>query len=192
MFAFCPTINHKKCGIQTETGLSTDMGLKAGLGKKHVQSNDMKYKKPTSQDQSREYDACYYEITLDESVLEEYIPKKIHFQLSRKQEMNVYVYGGQSRLTANETIIPGNGQAAVGQTYSVSVGKGLLIVAYPNENKQNTEFGFNYWLEASLKPAPGEEKVDSGETTDVDNIKVNTGEPTTKPPVKVNDYGQYD
>jgi len=27
-----------------------------------------------------------------------------------------------------------------------------LLVAYPNENV-DTEFGFNYWLEAELKPA---------------------------------------
>lgn len=31
MFAFCPTINHQKCGIQGNTDLSTDMALKAGL-----------------------------------------------------------------------------------------------------------------------------------------------------------------
>jgi len=44
----------------------------------------------------------------------------------------------------------------VGQTFSIGVDKGFLIVAYPNEGKQ-TEFGFNYWLEAEIKPAPGEE-----------------------------------
>lgn len=54
------------------------MGLKAGLKKRHVQSNEMKYKLPSSADRSREYDSCYYEITLDESVLDKYIPKKLH------------------------------------------------------------------------------------------------------------------
>lgn len=46
MFAFCPTINHEKCGIPSDTAGSTDMGLKAGLSKIHVQSSDMLYKKP--------------------------------------------------------------------------------------------------------------------------------------------------
>ena len=70
--------------------------------------------------------------------------------------MNVYLYGGRSRMEATESIIDGNGQAAVGQTYTIGVDKGVLIVAYPNQYV-DTEFGFNYWLEADLRPAPGEE-----------------------------------
>lgn len=91
-------------------------------------------------------------------------------------------------MEATESVIPGNGQAAVGQTYTVGVDKGLLIVAYPNENQQDTEFGFNYWLEASLKPAPGE-KPDSGSITD-GNGKVNTGGSSTNTPTEIiSDYG---
>jgi len=74
MFAFCPAINHDICGIPSGNAGATDMGLKAGLSKIHVQSNDMKYKKPNPSDNSREYDACYYEVTLDPSVLEKYNP----------------------------------------------------------------------------------------------------------------------
>lgn len=65
MFAFCPAINHQKCGIQGGSGSSTDMSLKAGLNKVEVQATGMRYKKASFADLSREYDACYYEVTMD-------------------------------------------------------------------------------------------------------------------------------
>ena len=68
--------------------------------------------------------------------------------------MNVYIYGGKSRFEATESVIYENEQATVGETYSINVDKGFLVVAYPNMYK-DTEFGFNYWLEAELKPEPG-------------------------------------
>jgi len=153
MFAFCPSINHNKCGINS-TSSSTNMGLKAGLESKKVNSNEMRYKKRNANGDG-EYDACYYEISLDESVLDKYNPKKLHVKISEKSEMNVYLYGGKSRLEATESMISGNNQATIGQTYSIGVEKGIMIVAYPNEDKE-TDFGFEYWLEAELKPEEDE------------------------------------
>jgi len=76
MYAFCPMVNHEKCGIaDTDNHLSTDMGLKANLEKRHVSSTEMRYRPPSITNPIREYDSCYYEITIDESVLEKYIPK---------------------------------------------------------------------------------------------------------------------
>jgi len=138
------------------------MQLKAGLAKQHVQSNDMKYEKPgASNSYKGEYDACYYEIKIDEAVLEQYIPKKLHVHVSRKLDMNVFVYGGPSKFEAKQSIIPGNEQATVGATYSIGSDSGLLIVAYPDLDV-NSEFGFNYWLEAELKPTPEEENQSDG------------------------------
>ena len=155
LFAFCPAVNHNKCGIQSGSSTSTNMGLKAGLETQHVNSNEMRYFKRSRENGAGEYDACYYELSLDESVLDTHIPKQIHFKLSQKTEMNVYLYGGKSRFEATESIIPGNNQANVGQTYTVGVDKGIMIVAYPNEGVE-TDFGFEYWLEADLKPAEEE------------------------------------
>jgi len=79
MYAFCPTINHNKCGVtHSQYGDSHDMSLKANVNRTHVQSNNMKYKKASMQDLTREYDSCYYEISFDESVLDQYIPQMIH------------------------------------------------------------------------------------------------------------------
>jgi len=33
---------------------------------------------------------------------------------------------------------------------------------------KDTEFGFNYWLEAELKPAEGSDQTDNGEKENVD------------------------
>lgn len=71
------------------------------------------------------------------------------------QNMNVFIYGGRSRYEATESVVLGNQQATVGQTYSIEPSKGFLIVAYPNEqvtSEPTTAFGFNYWIDATLKP----------------------------------------
>jgi hypothetical protein len=83
--------------------------------------------------------------------------------------MNVYLYGGKSRFEATQSMIPGNNQAAVGQSYSIGVEGGIMIVAYPNENKE-TDFGFEYWLEADLKPVEGEELAQEIDNADLDTI----------------------
>ena len=77
LFAFCPAISHQRCGIASTTGTSTDMTLKAGTDKQTVYSNTMKYKKPNAEDTSSSYDACYYEVTLDEALLKDYNPKSL-------------------------------------------------------------------------------------------------------------------
>lgn len=81
--------------------------------------------------------------------------------------MNVYIYGGSSRTTATESLIPGNEQAEVGKTYEIDVDQGVLIVAYPNEDK-DTDFGFNYWLEAEVRPEPEGDDLDMDFDLDVD------------------------
>ena len=62
--------------------------------------------------------------------------------------MNVYIYGGKSRQSATEMIVGGNLQPSIDSTYKIPASKGLLIVAYPNQDKIDTELSFNYWVEA--------------------------------------------
>ena len=137
------------------------MSLKAGVSKQFVDTNDMKYKKPSRDDPSREYDACYYEVTLDSSILDEYIPKKLHIQITKKTAMNTYIYGGLNRLEAKESLIQDNEQATFGTTYSVGIDKGFLVVAYPNEGTAYTEFGFSYWVEAISKAEQAKEEEEA-------------------------------
>ena len=85
------------------------MSLFAGLDKLFINSKEMRYENPSRENPSaREYDACHYEIDLDKSLLKEYNPKFIHVQVSSKVEMNVYLYGGNSRLNATESVVAGN------------------------------------------------------------------------------------
>lgn len=60
----------------------------------------MKYKKPSPVSPGSEYDACYYEISLDEAVLKDYDPKSLQLKFTSKDKINVYAYVGQSRLDA--------------------------------------------------------------------------------------------
>jgi len=90
------------------------MQLKAGIERKVVYSNTMKYKKPAPSDTSSDYDACYYEISLDESILKEYNPKSLKLEFSSKKNMNVFVYSGSARTDSKESVIQGNLQAQIG------------------------------------------------------------------------------
>ena len=57
--------------------------------------------------------------------------------------MNVYIYEGLDRLSATKKIIADNGQAIVGEKYQVKGDSGILIVAFPNKDK-DTSFSFSY------------------------------------------------
>ena len=59
--------------------------------------------------------------------------------------MNVYIWEGTNRDDATKQIVSGNKQPILGTTYSVSGSSGILIVAYPNEDVEDTELGFEYW-----------------------------------------------
>jgi hypothetical protein len=84
MFAFCPSVTHDKCGIKSDSH-SPDMGLKAGIDSQHVSSNEMRYERRSRWNQKGEYDACYYEIGFDESLLMKYIPKTIHLKVTKNR-----------------------------------------------------------------------------------------------------------
>lgn len=77
---------------------------------------------------------------------------KLFFKLTKKTEMNVYLYGGTSRNNATERVVDGNGQAELNKEYELSLDSGLFIVAFPNLDKETTELAFNYWVEAKKVP----------------------------------------
>lgn len=73
------------------------------------------------------------------------------FKLTKKTEMNVYVYEGKSREGAKGSLVEENKQVEVGESYEVAAESGILIVAFPNNGKTNTEFGFEYWVKVVKK-----------------------------------------
>ena len=68
-----------------------------------------------------------------------------NFRLNSKQEINVYIYEGLERDKATKSLIPNNLMPEVGKIYSVSSNSGILVVAWPNKNKQ-TKIEFEYWI----------------------------------------------
>lgn len=85
----------------------------------------------------------------------------LYFSVSRKSEVNVYIYAGRSRDRATESIIPGNIQPEIGTQYAVPAEKGMLVVAYPNKDA-DTDLKFNYWIGPVVKtttPSLLEEEV---------------------------------
>ena len=58
--------------------------------------------------------------------------------------MNVYIYEGLSRNEAKRPVVYGNAQPNVGSVYKVPYQEGMMIVAYPDKNKE-TQFEFDFW-----------------------------------------------
>jgi len=111
---------------------------------------------------TREYDFCHYEVAKGAEITANVTKKmkedsnggtpKLFFKLTKKTEMNVYIYGGTSRDNATEKVVDDNAQAELNKEYSVDLDSGLFIIAIPNLDKEATELAFNYWVEAKKVP----------------------------------------
>lgn len=74
----------------------------------------------------------------------------LNVRFQRMTEINVYLYGGLSRSDALESVIENNVQAVKNELYSIKYDKGMLVIAYPNLNKNETEFAMSYWVGPKL------------------------------------------
>ena len=48
--------------------------------------------------------------------------------------MNVHLFGGKDRFSANETIVPDNEEPEEGEIYAFDYKKGLLVIAVPDKD----------------------------------------------------------
>lgn len=74
----------------------------------------------------------------------------MNIKFTKKSEINAYMFKGDGRR-ATESLIPENKQVEADKIYQVGVDDDVLIIAYPNLNK-DTEFSFNYWISAYKEP----------------------------------------
>lgn len=76
---------------------------------------------------------------------------RIYFNLTRSENMNVYLYGGMSRTEATHSIVDGNAQPEIAKLYSIEYSNGMVVVAYPNEQTADqqitTAIEFDYWID---------------------------------------------
>lgn len=158
LFAFCPSTTAKGCGIPETPDGDGSMSLFATQEQKIVYANHLAYRQadPKQPDQQGQYDSCYYEIKLSKEVSKEQLDSlkaqsststvNINFLVQRNKDMNIYIYGGNTRYTAPKSIVDNNLPAELGIQYSINVEEGLLVVAYPNKDVY-TELEFKYWIE---------------------------------------------
>lgn len=109
----------------------------------------------------REYDFCHYELTKSEEMSNFEIDKlrkeatggkvSIYFKMTKKSNIDVYIYGGKDRFSATEMIVEDNKQPEINKEYTVDVENGMLVVAVPKLDK-DTEFAFNYWVAPYKEP----------------------------------------
>lgn len=172
LFAFCPGIDQKRCGISDKAG-HREFELHASEGQQSVGTSEMRYRDGGSE--SREYDACHYMIydgsgaharRLEEEDMGARTVMKpvIHIKVTSMQNMNVYLYGGQTRDAATVSVVPNNEMPTIGEVYMVdtSEGDGLLVIAFPNKDI-DTQFEFSYWTAMVEFQEGGELQESDGE-----------------------------
>lgn len=72
----------------------------------------------------------------------------------KSPDLNVYIWEGPTRTDAKRSLVEGNKQPNVGDSFGVQTNSGFLIVAYPEgkgNDDQGKEFAFEYWVDATLK-----------------------------------------
>lgn len=146
MFAFCPNINQKACGI-SEDESSRDFKLQAvNETKKFVFSSDMRYIEQPTEDGgiNRESDACHYLISAYESLqnsTDMQYGGKINIVVQESKAMNIYLYEGPNRLSALKSVTENNEKiTASDKTYSLPLHSSFLVVAYPEADIEETSF----------------------------------------------------
>ena len=101
------------CGISDHED-EIDMTLMARRRKRTIKKEGLRYM--LGDEATGQYDACFYEIQVDEVLTDDQIKQmrgnydelRIYFNLTRSENMNIYLYGGQSRDEAKESIVAGN------------------------------------------------------------------------------------
>jgi hypothetical protein len=154
MFAFCPKTNPKMCGISNSKVEDDESAHKilAGAEPKTITAKLlMREGAPTY----RRYDSCFYEIkAVSQEELDKITDKgknglRIYVEITKMKEMNAYLYGGGTKADSVHSIVPGNAMLKTGQKYMVDVSKGMLMVAFPNKDKESTDFEFKYWVQGN-------------------------------------------
>lgn len=78
--------------------------------------------------------------------------------IGKNDNMNVFLYGGKDRFTANEPITENNTPLVSGKTYSIDYKKGFLLVAYPKQ-EVSTDFEFTYGVKVTEFGQPPEPEI---------------------------------
>lgn len=98
--------------------------------------------------------------------------------------MNVYIYGGLSRFEAKTSIIRNNEQPELNKEYSIEYTKGMLVVAYPEQQVDPdvdlpTALTFEYWIHpfSEEELADDDEQLQPDEPDDANNETQSQVEP---------------
>jgi hypothetical protein len=109
MFAYCPLINQDTCGI-SQDGSNGDMVIKATEARQTISTDKMRYR--IGSPSYRKSDSCYYSIqSVDDTELKgikSVIGLRIFMKVTKKKNVNAYLYGGRDRSNAVGNVVYGN------------------------------------------------------------------------------------
>jgi len=123
------------------------MLINATQSRQKISTNEMLYR--IGSPSYRKSDTCYYEIhSVDASKLQgikSVLGLRIFMKVTKKKNVNVYLYGGRNRFNAVQNVVYGNQQLELNKNYTVKTSAGFMLVAYPDKDV-DTEFEFEYWV----------------------------------------------
>ena len=106
MFAYCPTVSHRVCGVSLDDSIE-EMRMNATERKQSVTTTSMKYIPTITQEdigvRFREYDFCHYHVFKNASVDNSNGDKNLTVRFTKKTNMSVYIYEGTARNSARRS-----------------------------------------------------------------------------------------
>lgn len=145
------------------------MRVEAGVSQITISTNKLAYQKGTPS--TAKYGACYYEVAAkqltdqekSEILIDGKDAIKMQIKITKAQALNVYLYGGISRLEAKDSVTEDNEQVTLDELYEIDTDTGFLLVVYPTDASQS-DFEFSYGLVGYTLPKP-EPEVDVVDTS---------------------------
>jgi hypothetical protein len=110
LFAYCPLINQNTCGIGQDSTADGNMQINATETRQIISTDKMRYR--IGSPSYRRSDSCYYSIhSVDDTELKgvkSIVGLRIFMKVTKKKNVNVYLYGGRDRRNAVHNVVYGN------------------------------------------------------------------------------------
>ena len=90
-------------------------------------------------------DACNYQVTIPAFTFKS---GSLIIRFNKISDNEIYINAGSGVNNATQVVVPNNGTVSLNTEYAVDVNSGsYIIIVLPDEDSENTEFEFQYWID---------------------------------------------
>lgn len=137
-YSFCPLNNHTMC---TD---ATSMIFEASQTPQKFKFDKLRRKRD-DEGNPLQMDACTYQVTIPSFTFKS---GKVIIRFNKISDNKIYINAGSGVNNASQVVVPDNGTVTLNTEYEVDVNSGsYIIIVLPDEDSENTEFEFQYWID---------------------------------------------